>query len=56
MLPLTPRVGQTTHLCTFLLINKQYPSALLANEVLLNLNGTKKRCDTVLYTETYRLR
>ena len=26
-----------------------YPSGLLANEIQINLNGTKKRCDTVLY-------
>ena len=26
-----------------------YPQALMANEVQVQLNGTKKRCDTVLY-------
>ena len=33
----------------FLIVHKGYPLSLMANEVLLNLNGTKKRCDTVLY-------
>ncbi len=29
--------------------HKGYPTALLANEVMVKLNGTTKRCDTVLY-------
>ena len=29
--------------------HKGYPQALMANEVQVQLNGTKKRCDTVLY-------
>ena len=33
----------------FLLKEKGYPQGLLANEIQINLNGTKKRCDTVLY-------
>ena len=33
----------------FLLAHKGYPRALMANEVQVQLNGTKKRCDTVLY-------
>ena len=37
------------HFVHFLIVHKGYPSSLMANEVLLNLNGTKKRCDTVLY-------
>ena len=32
-----------------LLAHKGYPQALMANEVQVQLNGTKKRCDTVLY-------
>ena len=47
---LTPEEWVRQHFVHFLIDHKQYPSALLANEVLLNLNGTKKRCDTVLYT------
>ena len=30
---------------------KGYPKGLLANEIQLDLNGTKKRCDTVLYNK-----
>ncbi len=46
---LTPEEWVRQHFIHFLIIHKSYPSALMANEVLLNLNGTKKRCDTVLY-------
>lgn len=37
------------HFTNYLLMHKGYPSGLLANEIQINLNGTKKRCDTVLY-------
>ena len=46
---LTPEEWVRQHFVHFLINYKEYPSALMANEVLLNLNGTKKRCDTVLY-------
>lgn len=46
---LTPEEWVRQHFVHFLIGHKGYPSALMANEVLLNLNGTKKRCDTVLY-------
>ena len=31
------------------LLAQGYPQALMANEVQVQLNSTKKRCDTVLY-------
>ena len=46
---LTPEEWVRQHFVHFLIVHKRYPSSLMANEVLLNLNGTKKRCDTVLY-------
>lgn len=46
---LTPEEWVRQHFVHFLLANKGYPSGLLANEVQVQLNGTKKRCDTVLY-------
>ncbi|WP_321517211.1 type I restriction enzyme HsdR N-terminal domain-containing protein [uncultured Bacteroides sp.] len=46
---LTPEEWVRQHFIHFLITYKGYPSSLMANEVLLNLNGTKKRCDTVLY-------
>ena len=45
---LTPEEWVRQHFVHFLLNHKGYPQALMANEVQLQLNGTKKRCDTVL--------
>lgn len=46
---LTPEEWVRQHFTHLLVKHKGYPQGLLANEVQLNLNGTKKRCDTVLY-------
>ena len=46
---LTPEEWVRQHFVHFLITHKGYPSAFMANEVLLHLNGTRKRCDTVLY-------
>ena len=46
---LTPEEWVRQHFVHFLLNHKGYPQALMANEVQLQLNGTKKRGDTVLY-------
>ena len=46
---LTPEEWVRQHFTHFLLKEKGYPQGLLANEVQINLNGTRKRCDTVLY-------
>lgn len=46
---LTPEEWVRQHFVHFLTDYKGYPKGLLANEIQLNLNGTKKRCDTVLY-------
>lgn len=37
------------HFINFLSQYKDYPVELMANEVLLRLNSTSKRCDTVVY-------
>ncbi len=49
---LTPEEWVRQHFVHFLLTQKGYPAALLANEVSLQLNGTSKRCDSVLYDRT----
>ncbi len=49
---LTPEEWVRQHFVHFLIQHKGYPSGLLANEVQLTLNGTRKRCDTVLYDRT----
>lgn len=46
---LTPEEWVRQHFTNYLLAYKGYPAGLLANEIQINLNGTKKRCDTVLY-------
>ncbi|MDD6471882.1 MAG: type I restriction enzyme HsdR N-terminal domain-containing protein [Bacteroidales bacterium] len=46
---LTPEEWVRQHFVHFLTDQLGYPAGLLANEVQISLNGTKKRCDTVLY-------
>lgn len=46
---LTPEEWVRQHFTHFLLSSKGYPAGLMANEVQVSLNGTRKRCDTVLY-------
>ena len=46
---LTPEEWVRQHFTRFLLEEKGYPQGLMANEIQVNLNGTRKRCDTVLF-------
>ncbi len=46
---LTPEEWVRQNFVNFLIAHKGYPLSLLANEVLIKLNGTNKRCDTVLF-------
>lgn len=46
---LTPEEWVRQHFINFLSQYKAYPVELMANEVLLRLNSTSKRCDTVVY-------
>ena len=48
---LTPEEWVRPHFVHFLTDFKGYPKGLLANEIQLDLNGTKKRCDTVLFNK-----
>lgn len=47
---LTPEEWVRQNFVHFLIEKKGYSSTLMANEVALELNGTKRRCDTVVYT------
>lgn len=49
---LTPEEWVRQHFVHYLIDHKGYPQNLLSNEMQLNLNGTKKRCDTVLFDNT----
>ena len=53
---LTPEEWVRQHFTNLLTEVKRYPKGLLANEVQLNLNGTKKRCDTVLFDKNLQAR
>ena len=53
---LTPEEWVRQHFTHFLMRYKGYPQGLLANEVQICLNGTKKRCDTVLYDRALNAR
>jgi hypothetical protein len=48
---LTPEEWVRQHFTHFLTDHKGYPKGLLANEIQLDLNGTKKRCDTILFNK-----
>lgn len=49
---LTPEEWVRQHFVHFLIEQKAFPSALMGNEVQLNLNGMSRRCDTVVYDRT----
>ena len=51
LIALSPEEWVRQHFVRFLTDFKGYPKGLLANEIQLNLNGTKKRCDTVLFNK-----
>lgn len=53
---LTPEEWVRQHFVHFLIEKKGYPQALIANEVSLSLNGTKKRCDSVIYNRDFTAR
>lgn len=49
---LTPEEWVRQHFVHFLLEQLNYPKSLMANEVSINLNGMKRRCDTIVYDRT----
>ena len=53
---LTPEEWVRQHFVHFLLEHCNYPATLMGNEVGLTLNGTKKRCDTVVYDRNLKPR
>jgi type I site-specific restriction endonuclease len=46
---LTPEEWIRQHFVHFLITDRLFPKELIANEVTINMNGTSKRCDTVVY-------
>jgi len=53
---LTPEEWVRQHFVHFLVAQKGYPKALLANEVELKIGEKKLRCDTLLYSQDMRPR
>lgn len=51
---LTPEEWVRQHFTAFMIAERGFPAALMGNEIALNLNGTSKRCDTVVYTQGLR--
>lgn len=50
LVALTPEEWVRQHFVAHLIDNLGYPQALMANEVAITLNGTSRRCDTVVYS------
>lgn len=48
---LTPEEWVRQHFINYLITEKKYPTSLIANEIQINLNNQKKRCDTVVYNK-----
>jgi hypothetical protein len=46
---LTPEEWVRQHFIHYLMTTKNYPASLMANEISINLNNIKLRCDTVIY-------
>lgn len=51
---LTPEEWVRQHFVNFLIVERGYPRGLMANEVSLRLNGTARRCDTLVYSRCGR--
>lgn len=46
---LTPEEWVRQHFVSFLINHRGYPASRLANEVAIDLNGVRRRCDTVFF-------
>ena len=46
---LTPEEWVRQRFINYLITDKGYPKELMGNEIALTLNGTSRRCDTVVY-------
>lgn len=46
---LTPEEFVRQHFVSFLITRLHYPPSMMANEIQIELNGTRKRCDSVVF-------
>lgn len=51
-LVVTPEEWVRQHFVNYLVAHRGFPQSLIANEVSLRLNGTLRRCDTLIYTRS----
>jgi hypothetical protein len=49
---LTPEEWVRQHFVNYMIQEKRFPASLMANEIGLTLNGTKRRCDTVVFNRS----
>lgn len=50
---LTPEEWVRQNFVSWLVNSKGYPFSFMANEMEINLNGTRKRCDTVIFNRDF---
>lgn len=50
----TPEEWVRQHFTDYLMTDRKVPQSMIANEIGITLNGTSKRCDTVIYTPGLR--
>ena len=50
----TPEEWVRQHFVNYLIAHLGFPQAFIANEIGLKLNGTSRRCDTIIYTRGLR--
>lgn len=50
----TPEENVRQHFVNHLIHNLSYPLSLIANEIGIELNGTRKRCDTVVFSKSMK--
>ena len=48
---LTPEEWVRQHFIHYLIGHKGYPAPLMGNEMAISLNGTTRRCDSILYSK-----
>lgn len=53
-LAITPEEWVRQHFVSFLINHREYPAELIANEYGLRLNGTLRRCDTLIFDRHLR--
>ena len=49
---LTPEEWVRQHFVEFIISHKGFPQSLIANEIGITLNNTRRRCDTVVFDNT----